>query len=315
MYGRDAAVPRLLQDPDFTAPATMDPAAFRDFRAEVTARLQCAWVLARRNIQDAQATMKALYDAHSTDCAFLPGDRIWLSVPHFRKSRKAENSTAVAKFAARWTGPHRIESIHDNGLTLHCVEILSPTEVIRRIAHVNRARHYTARVPIGPEPAFDEADVLAEEYALLQGARVLKNRPFRPNAHGISDELLRRRLYDSPRDLHPDEFEVEEVVAHRDLVADAEGPAGRWYLVKWKHYTAADNSWLPQTELLTTAPEAVQAYEARLLPVPPPLEPPADAATAAPAAPVPPPPPDPAPERPPPRVQPSRTRVPPARFR
>jgi hypothetical protein len=269
MFGRDPQLPGFLWEQtnlpteewkELTDSEKRVPVG--DLREEIMTRLGIAWDLARENVSKAQAKQKEWYDANSKMTNFRLGDRVWLAVPQFRKSSSVENATAIKKFAAKWTGPHRIVGVSDNGLTYKLMEIISPLEVIYRTSHLRRLRPFTVRTPIASleEITLDEAELLSEELALAKSARVLQKKPFRPRAYGTSRELTRRGLgSDSegePR-TEEDEWEVEKIVNHSTIGDSGE----RSFRVKWKHHGAAHNSWVNLEDL--HAPELLRQYYQR----------------------------------------------------
>lgn len=275
MFGREPPLPGFLwqQSQDPSEPWDNSVTALRtvsDLRAEVVERLQKAWDLTRANLKKAQAQQKKWHNAHSTHHEFQLGDRVWLAIPQFRKSTNLENASAVKKFSAKWSGPHRIVGIGENGLTFKLMEVLSAHEVIHRQAHLRRLRPYTARRPVDPKERFtlDEGELLTEELALAKQARHLQKVPFRPRAYGTSRELTRRGI-DPDKDSDEEgsdidateEWEIDKILKH-SLPEDGE----RDFLVKWKNHNAAHNQWIPASDL---NPPALlrQYYKAHNLPL------------------------------------------------
>jgi hypothetical protein len=53
----------------------------------------------------------------------------------------------------------------------------------------------------------------------------------------------------------PEDYEVQEIIAHRQVGDDVE------YLVRWKEYGSDEDTWKPKQELLKSAAKIVEAYE------------------------------------------------------
>jgi hypothetical protein len=269
MFGRDPQLPGFLWEQtnlptedwkELTESEKRIPVG--ELREEIMTRLGIAWDLAKENVSKAQAKQKEWYDANSKKMNFRMGDRVWLAVPQFRKSASLENATAIKKFSAKWTGPHRIVGVSENGLTYKLMEIISPLEVIYRTSHLKRLRPFTVRTPIAPleEITLDEAELLSEELALAKTAKVLQKKPFRPRAYGTSRELTRRGLgSDSEGEIRTgeDEWEVEKIVNHSTIGDSGE----RSFRVKWKHHGALHNSWVNLEDL--NAPGLLRHYYQR----------------------------------------------------
>jgi hypothetical protein len=276
MFGRDPQMPGFLWKQSNSPPEEWEISnnqeisgereiSVGDLREEITRRLQIAWDLARENIRRAQEKQQKSHNARSGTIQFRIGDRVWLAIPQFRKSNNLENATAVKKFAAKWSGPHRVVGVSENGLTYRLMEMISPSEVIYRVTHVRRLRHFTPRKPVDPEEriSLDERELLSEEMALVHRARVLRRHPFRPRAYGTSKELTRRGL-DPDQDKEAneegaeEEWELEAILDHTEMT---QKKGGRQFFVKWRHHSAAHNGWVPFADM--SAPQLLLDYYKR----------------------------------------------------
>jgi hypothetical protein len=267
MFGREPQMPAFLWKKtnlpvDAWEISKIKEIPVEDLREEILARLQIAWDLARESIRKAQEKQKRWYDENAKKLSFRLGDRVWLAVPQFRKSTNLENATAIKKFAAKWTGPHRVVGVSEDQLTYKLMELISPLEVIYRTAHLRRMRPYTTRSPVSPAEEslqLSEEHALEEELAIAKKARVLRKMPFRPRAYGISKELKKRGIdpdndSEGSEEDEADKWEVEKIVRHSDKGEDGE----RSFFVKWKHHNAAHNSWVDLSDM--SAPQLLRDY-------------------------------------------------------
>ena len=245
LYGRE---PTLPLDVKYTMPMEC-PATVRDHLSMLITKLETVRGIAITNLTEHKNQMKSQYDKTARLETFEVGDVVFVYCPHVK-------AHASKKLSMLWKGPYFIAQKVSQ--VLYKVRRLSDNKLLSVPVHVNRFKRadFSKQRPDDLDPPLVESgqDIFAPELVENDLADNFSHSVLPPNLTSTLDQDIANDQEHTknvkPTSTHQnvpqdnDElFEVEKIIKGRYKNGRLE------YLVKWKGFPTAANTWEPSTNL------------------------------------------------------------------